>query len=456
MGAAGLLQTSPVIPGIKYATSGDLQLAYQVLGDGPVDVVFAFDWAGNIELVWENPQIERFLRRFASYGRLIFFDMRGVGLSDPVEDLPPLEEWMDDVRTVMDAVGSDRAALVGHGHAGQLCMLVAASHPDRVQALVTVNSFARLARAPGYHTGMPEAAQQTWIKGLRATWGTTDPLHLMALAPDLAGDEFARAWWARMERAAGSPRRAVRKQELAFELDVRDVLEAIAVPTMVIQSAGNLFVMPIQGRYLAEHIPGAQYLELASGGHFPWAAPDADRFLDELEVFLTGAPQPPGRDRVLATVAFTDIVDSTAMAASMGDRRWREVLEVHDSVARREVAAARGRTIKSTGDGLLATFDGPARAIRCVGAIGRGVATLGLHVRAGLHTGEIELLGDDVGGIAVAIAARLTSLAGADEVVVSSTVKDLVAGSGIRFEDRGIHVLKGVPEEWQVLAVQPE
>jgi pimeloyl-ACP methyl ester carboxylesterase len=454
-GAAGLLQTSPVIPGIKYADSGDLQIAYQVVGDGPVDVVFAFDWAGNIELAWENPQTERFLRRFASYGRLIFFDMRGVGLSDPVEGLPPLEEWMDDVRTVMDAVGSERAALVGHGHAGQLCMLVAASHPDRVQALVTVNSFARLARAPEYRVGMPEGAQQTWIEGIRATWGTTDPLHLLVLAPDLAGDEFARAWWARIERAAGSPRRAVRKQELAFQLDVRDVLEAISVPTMVIQSAGNLFVMPTQGRYLAKHIPGARYLELASGGHWPWAAPDADRFLDELEVFLTGTPHAPGRDRVLATVAFTDIVDSTATAASMGDRRWRELLQIHDSIARREVQAARGHTVKSTGDGLLATFDGPARAIRCVGAIERGVATLGLHVRAGLHTGEIELFGDDVGGIAVAIAARLTSLAGSDEVVVSSTVKDLVVGSGIRFEDRGIHALKGVPEEWHVFAVQP-
>jgi class 3 adenylate cyclase len=377
------------------------------------------------------------LRRFASYGRLIFFDMRGVGLSDPVEDLPPLEEWMDDVRTVMGAVGSERAALVGHGHAGQLCMLVAASYPDRVQALVTMNSFARLARAPGYRAGMPQGAQQAQIEAIRATWGTTDPLHLRVLAPDLVDDEFARAWWARVERAAGSPRRAVRKQQLAFQLDVHDVLAAIAVPTLVVQSAGNRFVIPAQGRYLAEHIAGAQYLELADGGHWPWAAADADRFLDKLEEFLTGAPQAPGRDRVLATVAFTDIVDSTAMAATMGDRRWRELLEVHDSVAHREVEAARGRTVKSTGDGVLATFDGPARAIRCVGAIARGVATLGLHVRAGLHTGEIELLGDDVGGIAVAIAARLTSLAGADEVVVSSTVKDLVAGSGIRFQDRG-------------------
>jgi pimeloyl-ACP methyl ester carboxylesterase len=244
---AGLLQTSPVIPDINYASSGDLQIAYQVVGDGPVDVVLAVDWGSNIELVWENPQAERFLRRFASYGRLIFFDMRGIGLSDPVQDLPPLEEWMDDVRMVMDAVGSDRAALVGHGHAGQLCMLVAASHPNRVQALVTVNSFARLTRAPGYPAGMPEVAQQALIEAIQATWGTTHPLHLLVLAPDLADDEFARAWWARVERAAGSPRRAVRKQQLAFQRDVRDVLAAIAVPTLVVQSAGNRFVIPAHG-----------------------------------------------------------------------------------------------------------------------------------------------------------------------------------------------------------------
>lgn len=297
-----------MIPRVRYATSGDLQIAYQVAGTGPIDVVFAFDWAGNIELAWENPQTERFLRRFSSYGRLIFFDMRGVGLSDPVEDLPPLEEWMDDVRAVMDAVGSARAALVGHGHAGQLCVLVAASHPERVRALVTVNSFARLARAPGYRAGMPESAQRTWIEGLQATWGTTDPLHMVVLAPDLIGDEFALSWWARLERSAGSPRRAARKQELAFQLDVRDVLQAIGVPTMVVQSAGNLFVMPSQGRYLSEHISGARYLELPSGGHWPWAAPDADRFLDALEEFLTRARPAGDSDRVLATVAFTDIV----------------------------------------------------------------------------------------------------------------------------------------------------
>jgi pimeloyl-ACP methyl ester carboxylesterase len=444
-----------MIPAIRYADSGDLQIAYQVVGDGPVDVVVAFDWAGNIELMWENPQTERFLRRFASYGRLVFFDMRGVGLSDPVQDLPPLEEWMDDVRAVMDAVGSDRAALVGHGHAGQLCMLVAASHPDRVQALVTVNSFARLTRAPGYRAGMPAGAQQTQVDAIRATWGTTDPLHLRVLAPDLSDDDFARAWWARVERAAGSPRRAVRKQQLAFQLDVRDVLAAIGVPTLVVQSAGNRFVIPDQGRYLAGHIPGgavpgaAQRRPLALGGARRRPLPRR----------AGGVPhrRPPGsrprsrachrglhRHRRLDRHGGVDGVPAVARGAG-GPRLGRPSggcgrAGAHGQVDRRRAAGHLRRP-------------GPGDPLRHRDRA--GVATLGLHVRAGLHTGEVELLGEDVGGIAVAIAARLTSLAGPGEVVVSSTVKDLVAGSGIRFEDRGIHALKGVPEEWHVFAVQP-
>lgn len=437
---------------IRYADSGGLQIAYQVVGDGPLDVVFAADWANNLELMWENPQTERFLRRFTNYARLILFDMRGMGLSDPVEDLPPIEAWMEDVRAVMSAVGSRRAALVGHGHAGQLCILVAAARPELTEALVTVNSFARLARAEDYPWGLPPAAQEAALKAIEAAWGTGSVMY-SALTPRFADLAWAKEWLARFERASGSPRRAAQKQRLVFDVDIRDVLPAVSVPTLVVQSRGNRWIRPGHGRYLAEHIPGARYLESSGEGHWPWVAEDAEAFMDEVEEFLTGARRSAELDRVLATVAFTDIVGSTAIASQVGDRRWRDLLEVHGSVARREIDTARGRLVKLTGDGLLATFDGPARAIRCVAAIERLLTPIGLRMRAALHTGEIELLGDDIGGIAVHIAARLLGLSGPGEVLVSSTVKDLVVGSGITFEDRGAHALKGVPEQWRVFAV---
>ncbi len=437
---------------IRYADSGGLQIAYQVVGDGPLDVVFAADWANNLELMWENPQTERFLRRFTNYARLILFDMRGMGLSDPVEDLPPIEAWMEDVRAVMSAVGSRRAALVGHGHAGQLCILVAAARPELTEALVTVNSFARLARAEDYPWGLPPAAQEAALKAIEAAWGTGSVMY-SALTPRFADLAWAKEWLARFERASGSPRRAAQKQRLVFDVDIRDVLPAVSVPTLVVQSRGNRWIRPGHGRYLAEHIPGARYLESPGEGHWPWVAEDAEAFMDEVEEFLTGARRSAELDRVLATVAFTDIVGSTAIASQVGDRRWRDLLEVHGSVARREIDTARGRLVKLTGDGLLATFDGPARAIRCVAAIERLLTPIGLRMRAALHTGEIELLGDDIGGIAVHIAARLLGLSGPGEVLVSSTVKDLVVGSGITFEDRGAHALKGVPEQWRVFAV---
>jgi class 3 adenylate cyclase len=437
---------------IRYADSGGLQIAYQVIGDGPLDVVFAADWANNLELMWENPQTERFLRRFTNYARLILFDMRGMGLSDPVEDLPPIEAWMEDVRAVMSAVGSRRAALVGHGHAGQLCILVAAARPELTEALVTVNSFARLARAEDYPWGLPPAAQEAALKAIEAAWGTGSVMY-PALTPQFADLAWAKDWLGRFERASGSPRRAAQKQRLVFDVDIRDVLPAVSVPTLVVQSRGNRWIRPGHGRYLAEHIPRARYLESPGEGHWPWVAEDAEAFMDEVEEFLTGARRSAELDRVLATVAFTDIVGSTAIASQVGDRRWRDLLEVHGSVARREIDTARGRLVKLTGDGLLATFDGPARAIRCVAAIERLLTPIGLRMRAALHTGEIELLGDDIGGIAVHIAARLLGLSGPGEVLVSSTVKDLVVGSGITFEDRGAHALKGVPEQWRVFAV---
>jgi class 3 adenylate cyclase len=436
---------------IRYADSGGLQIAYQVVGSGPLDVVFAFDWAANLELVWENPQTERFLRRFTNYARLILFDMRGVGLSDPVQDLPPIEAWMEDVRSVMNAVGSERAALVGHGHAGQLCMLVAATHPEQTQALVTVNSYARLARAPDYPWGLPPGAQEAALKAIEAAWGTGVVMY-SSLAPRSADLAYSTGWLARLERVTGSPRRAALKQRLIFDVDVRDVLPTITVPTLVVQSRGNGWIRPGHGQYLATHIPGARYLECPGEGHWPWVSEEAEAFMDEVEEFLTGARRSAELDRFLTTVAFTDIVGSTEIASGVGDRRWRDLLEVHESVARREIEVARGRLVKLTGDGLVATFDGPARAIRCVESIAQLLSAVGLRIRAGLHTGEVELLGDDIGGIAVHIAARLAGLSGPGEVLVSSTVKDLVVGSEITFQDRGGHALKGVPDEWRVFA----
>jgi pimeloyl-ACP methyl ester carboxylesterase len=435
---------------IRY-TEGDLQIAYQVLGEGDLDLVFAFDWASNVELIWNHPSVERFLRRLASFSRLILFDTRGMGLSDPVEDPAPLEDWMDDVRSVMDAVGSERAALVGHGHGGQVGMLFAAAHPERTHALVTVNSFARLARADDYPPGMPESVQRTVFDQIHEGWGTG--MSLFVLAPEIAHDEQAVRWWSGLERASGSPRRAARKQQMVLETDVRHVLPTIAVPTLVLQTAGDRYVVPGHGRYLAEHIPGARYVELPGDGHWPWASADALASMDVIEEFLTGTRSSLGAERVLATVAFTDIVGSTELAAELGDARWRELIETHDSVARREVEAARGRLVKSTGDGMLATFDGPARAIRAIRSTQAALAAVGLPIRGGLHAGEVEVRGDDIGGIAVHIGARVAGLADAGEVLVSSTVKDLVAGSGLAFEDRGAHELRGVPGEWRLFAL---
>jgi class 3 adenylate cyclase len=438
-------------PSIRY-TPGEPQIAYQVLGDGDLDLVFAFDWASNLDLIWQHPSVERFLRRLSSFARLVVFDTRGMGLSDPVTTAPAPEEWMDDVRAVMDEVGSERAAIVGHGHGGQLGALFAASHPERTEALVLINSFARMSRADDYPPGMPDDIQRIVLTQIEQGWGKG--VSLATLAPDLGGDEQALRWWAGVERAAGSPRRAMQKQQLILEIDIRHALPAIAVPTLVICTKGNPYVIPAHSQYLAEHIPGSRPLELPGAGHWPWASADALPTMDAIEEFLTGTqPRAAVTERVLATVAFTDIVGSTELAARLGDRRWRELLETHDSVARREVEKARGTLIKTTGDGLLATFDGPARAIRAVRGIEDSLATLGLPIRGGLHAGEVEVRDGDVGGIAVHIGSRVAGLAGAGEVLVSSTVKDLVAGSGIAFEDRGRHELKGVPGDWQLFAV---
>jgi class 3 adenylate cyclase len=430
---------------VHYADSGGLQIAYEVTGGGPVDILVAWEWGANIDIMVENPVVHHALNRLGEIGRVIHFDMRGVGLSDPVESLPPLEDWVEDIRAVMDAVGSDRAALIGQGHAAQLCLLFAAMHPDQTAALVTLNGYARLRRAPDYPWGYPPNGEASVVGIIESQWGTGIPLG--SINPGMA--EHGLEWWARLERAAGSPRRAARKQRLVFDVDVRDVLPAISAPTLVIHSAANPFVPMGHAHHLAENIPGARLLELPGRDHAFW---QSDLLVDSIEEFLTGTRHAPASDRALMTVAFTDIVGSTQKAAELGDRRWRSLLEVHDSVARREIEIARGRLIKSTGDGSMASFDGPARAVQCMRSIGDQLEPLGLPIRAGVHTGEVEIIGDDIGGIAVHVAARISALAGAGEVLTSSTVRDLVAGSGLVFEDRGVHALKGVPDPWRVFA----
>ena len=434
---------------VHYADSGGLQIAYEVLGDGPLDIVLAYDTGGNIDLIHERPEGERFLRRFGEFGRLIHVDLRGTGLSDPIEDLPTLEDWVDDVRAVLTAVGSDRAALVGNGIAAQLFMLFAAMHPNETAALVTVNGYARMGRAEDYPWGQPPGYEAASMQLIADSWGTGSVLGFSSPGHFGQGPRV-QAWYARLERASATPRRAAVRQRLALDLDVRDVLSTINAPTLVIHSRDNDYIRRGHAEYLVNHIAGAQYFELPSADHVPFVA-DMNALMDAIQEFLTGTTRRADTDRALKTVAFTDIVDSTQRAAELGDRRWRGLLEMHETIARREVDLASGRLIKFTGDGLMATFDGPARAVQCVQTIGELLGP-DLPIRAGVHTGEVELIGDDIGGIAVHVAARIAALAGAGEVLTSSTVRDLVAGSGLVFEDRGEQSLKGVPEPWRVFA----
>ena len=431
---------------VHYADSGGLQIAFEVIGDGPLDIVLAFDTGGNIDLMHEIPETDRLLRRFGEFGRLIQMDPRGVGLSDPIEDLPTLEDWVDDVSAVLAAVGSERAAFVGHGIAAQLFMLFAAMHPNQTAALVTVNGYARMRRADDYPWGQPAGYAAASLQLIADSWGTGTALGASSLGLGYSPREQDRL--ARLERASATPRRAAVRQRLALDLDVRDVLSTIHAPTLVIQARDNDYIRRGHADYLVDHIAGAKYVELPGADHFMTGE---DVLMDAVQEFLTGTTHRADTDRALKTVAFTDIVESTQRAAELGDRRWRDLLEMHESIARREVDAARGQLIKFTGDGLMATFDGPARAVQCVQTIGE-LLEPDLSIRAGVHTGEVELIGDDIGGIAVHVAARIAALAGAGEVLTSSTVRDLVAGSGLVFEDRGEQMLKGVPDPWRVFA----
>lgn len=437
-------------PETKYARSGDVHIAHQVIGDAALDLVHVPGYQ-HLDVVWEWPFSSQLMQRLGSFSRLILFDKRGTGLSDPVPltALPTLEEWMDDVRAVMDAVGSERAAIMAFFEGGPMAMLFAATYPERTSALVLVNSYARLPRAEGYPWGVPPEVLEAALETSRALWRTGSLASWQV--PSRADDPDFRDWWARLERASASPGTFAAIARVNAQVDVRHVLPLIQAPTLVIHSRGNPWVRVGHGRYLAQNIAGARYVEVDSSDNV-YGSDQAP--YDDIEEFLTGVRPVPLQNRVLATVLFTDIVGSAKHASEVGDTRWRELLNSHHAIVRRESATSRGREVNTLGDGFLATFDGPARAIHCAHAILDRVRGLGLDVRAGLHTGECDLSGEDIGGIAVTIASRVADLAAPGEVLVSSTVKDLVAGSGIRFVERGAHELKGVPEQWRLYAVE--
>jgi class 3 adenylate cyclase len=439
-------------PETRYAKSGDVHIAYQVVGDGPIDLVVVAGFVTHLEDLWEDPRFAGFLQRLASFSRLILFDKRGTGMSDRVPDaaLPTLEQRMDDVRAVMDAAGSERAALLGWSEGGPMSVLFAATYPQRTVALILYGSYARRLWAQDYPWGPTAEERQRYYEALETRWGSTELVKYFA--PTIARDEHQSRRFASEMRRAASPGAALALARMAAEIDIRDVLPTVNVPTLVLHRTGDPSCPVEGGRYLAERIPGARLTELPGDDHPPGVG-DTDSVVFGIEEFLTGSHQVVEPDRVLATVLFTDIVGSTERAAAIGDQQWRALLGEHHTTVRRELGRFRGREIHTAGDGFLATFDGPARAARCAVAITRAVRPLGLEVRAGVHTGEVEVMDDDIGGIAVHIGARVAAVASPGEVLVSSTVRDLVAGSGLDFEDRGAHSLKGVPGEWRLFRV---
>ena len=437
---------------VGYASNSGVQIAYEVLGSGERDFVLVLEWATSLDVVAEHESTAFFQNRLAELGRVIRFDLRGTGLSERVDQMPPLEEWVDDLRAVLAAVDSEPAILVGHGHAAQLCMLFAAMYPDRTEALIIVNGFARLSRAPDYAFGYPPNARARMLESVRASWGTGQTTAFTA--PTFAAKPGGLEFLARSERASCTPNRAAKTLASVFAVDVRDILPSISAPTLVLHGASDPFVSPEHGQYLAEHIHGARYVERPSIDHAFFATDDSDPWMGPIEEFLDAPKRVAPPTRSLMTIAFTDIVDSTQTASELGDAEWRRLLERHQALARQYVERASGRVVKFTGDGMMATFDGPARAIECLRDLGNRLDDVGLPIRSGVHTGEVELLGDDIGGIGVHIAARVASKASAREIFVSSTVRDLVAGSGLEFTDQGPQELKGVPGTWQLLSVK--
>ncbi|MEY2590691.1 MAG: hypothetical protein QOJ67_2675 [Acidimicrobiaceae bacterium] len=436
------------MPDIQYARNDDRHVAYQVVGDGPLDVVLVADWFGNVELMWDGAAFADALNRLAAFCRLLVFDKSGIGLSDPVslDGLPTLEDWIDDVRVVMDDADSKSAALIGVGAGGPMVMQFAAMHPHRASAVVLINSYARLSRADDYLHGIPDHLRDQILEDSYLDGSSIDFL--------TGGDADAafRAWWARYQRQSVSPRTAEVMRRMMFEVDVRSVLTMVQAPTLVLHRRDDPWIRVAHGRYLADHIPDAR-LEEVPGAEDLFFLGDTDVLFDEVEAFVTGARPPLRTDRTLATLLFTDLVDSTATAAELGDLQWTKLLDQHDRVVRDCLEHFRGRVVTPTGDGVVATFDGPGRAINCAIAIRDELSMIGLRVRSGIHTGEIVVREREIAGIAVHLGARIGALAESGEVLVSSTVRELVAGSGISFHDRGQRALKGIPDEWHVYAV---
>jgi pimeloyl-ACP methyl ester carboxylesterase len=442
-------------PETQYARSGKVSIAYQVLGEGPPDLVFVPGVISNVEYAWQQPAVAAWLRSLASFSRVIWFDKRGTGVSDRVTDVPTLETRMDDVRAVMEEVGSEQAVLMGVSEGGPMSILFAATYPERASALILWGSDVKGVRTDDYPWAPSFDEAIRAVEEAAERWGRRDYCDevLRNAAPSVADDEDFKRWWASYMRLGASPASAAALLRMNMEIDVRTVLPAIRVPTLILHRTDDRLVGVHNSRYIAERVPRARGVELPGADHFAWIG-DTDRVLAHVEAFLAEVRQGAELDRRLATVLFTDIVGSTQKAAELGDRRWRELVAAHHARVRAELARFRGEEIDTAGDGFFASFDGPARAIRCACAITESVRELGIDVRAGLHTGECELVDGKVGGIAVHIGARVAARAAPSEVLVSSTVKDLVAGSGIEFSDHGVAELEGIPGEWRLFGVE--
>jgi pimeloyl-ACP methyl ester carboxylesterase len=447
-----VVHAPPVIPQVRFARSGGVDIAYQVLGDGPVDLVFVEGFMSHRQVMWELPEYARYCERLAEFTRLILFDKRGVGMSDRVPGATTLETRMDDIRAVMDAVGSKRAAVMGESEGGPLAILFAAAHPDRCEALILQGAELRERTDETWPWGeSTDEELEAYLAGLPARWGQVSVESPRAIFPSIGPDPSVAAWLGRMFASAATPNAAEAFIRMAFEIDVRDVAPTVRVPTLILHAVEDRVCHVENARWFARNIPGARYVELPGGDHLAFFEPDA--ILAEIRGFLTGQREAAVPETSLVSLLFVDVVGSTERAAELGDRRWADLLTRYHAVVRDEIAQYRGREIDTAGDGFFVAFDGPARAIRCAVSIGAAVRAIGLEVRCGIHVGEIGFAGGKPVGLSVHVGARIGSLAGPGEVLVSGTVKDLVAGSGLAFTDRGTQALKGVPDEWRIFAV---